>query len=332
MSLKTIFDSGSAIRKILTGTAVVGGVTLAAAGVLKWTGTDDLGAIKEQFNTLHGWYENALYNVGQYKEALAKANGFINDYKTKDDQLIDKVKEYESKIADLNKQIEQLQSQGGTDTETIKELQQQVKDLQAELDKAVSEDDYNQLEAEVARLQGELKKANSEVASLRSYIDGEMAKTTATTDKVNADDLTGQENLKLYLTYNFIDKETDRHEAKDLATLLGNYHDLDAYRESPIKLYYANKSQYYFPEARENPSDDASDYLDTNVVFMNNTNAFNKIATHDGWVDITNRNVNRHVVDGDKQIYNRDKRTLISLVNDTKWKSVTGQETDNGTK
>lgn len=329
MSLKTIFNSSSAIRKILTGTAVVGGVTLAAAGVLKWTGTDDLGAIKEQFNTLHGWYENALYNVGQYKEALAKANGFINDYKTKDDQLIAKVKEYESKISDLNKQIKDLQSQGGTDTETIKTLQKQVTDLEAELDKAVSEDDYNQLEAEVARLQGELKKANSEVADLRSYIDDEMGKTTATTDRVNSADLTGQENLKLYLTYNFIDKSADRHEAKDLATVLGNYHDLDAYRESPIKLYYVNNQQLYnLPESRENPSDDSSDYLYTNAVFMNNINAFNKIATHDGWVDVTNRKA----LDGDKQIYNRNLKTIISLVNDTKWKSVTGQETDNGTK
>lgn len=76
----SIFNSSSAIAKLVKGGIVVGSVTTVAFGVAKWTGTDDLASVKEQFNKLHGWYENALYNVGQYKEALTKANIHIKDF------------------------------------------------------------------------------------------------------------------------------------------------------------------------------------------------------------------------------------------------------------
>ena len=313
----SIFNSSSAISKLIKGGVVVGSVTTVAFGVAKWTGTDDLASVKEQFNKLHGWYENALYNVGQYKEALAKANIHIKDFQKKDDLLVEEINKYKSQIKDLNQQIEQLKANGNDkDKETIAQLQEQVKTLQAELDKAVSEEDYNKVETEIARLQNELQAANSEVASLKDYINNEMTNTTATTEKVDASTLTGDENLKLYLTYEWVSGYEGQDTSVDLTTMLSAYNDIDAFRESPIRLVYMGKDTYY-------------NGGQANVVFMNNTNAINKIATHtDDWEDITSSKV----CDGTKLLYNAKTNTILSYIDDTRWTEITGLESDNGTK
>ena len=313
----TIFNSSSAVAKLVKGGIVVGSVTTVAFGVAKWTGTDDLASVKEQFNKLHGWYENALYNVGQYKEALSKANIHINDFKKKDDLLVEQCNKYKAEISKLNQQIEDLKNNGtDKDKETIAQLQEQVKTLQAELDKAVSEEDYNKVETEIARLQNELTKANTEVASLKDYINNEMANTTATTEKVDASTLTGEEDLKLYLTYEWVNGHEGQDTSVDLATMLSAYNDIDAFRESPIKLAYIGKQTYY------------KDNL-TNVVFLNNTNAINKIATHtNDWEDITSS----AVCDGTKLLYNAKTNTILSCIDDTRWTEITGLPSDNGTK
>lgn len=314
----SIFNSSSAVAKLVKGGIVVGSVTTVAFGVAKWTGTTDLNDVKEQFNKLHGWYENALYNVGQYKEALAKANIHIKDFKKKDDLLVEDINKYKAQIKDLNQQIENLKANGNDkDKETIAQLQEQVKTLQAELDKAVSEDDFNQVQNEIARLQNELTKANTEVASLKDYINNEMTNTTATTEKVDASTLNGDENLKLYLSYEWVSGHEGQDTSADLATMLSAYNDIDAYRESPIKLAYIGKKTYY------------KDNL-TNVVFMNNTNAINKIATHTSdWEDITNSGV---ACDGSKLLYNAKTNTILSCIGDTRWTELTGLPSDNGTK
>lgn len=313
----SIFNSSSAVSKLIKGGVVVGSVTTVAFGVAKWTGTDDLASVKEQFNKLHGWYENALYNVGQYKEALAKANIHIKDFQKKDDLLVEEINKYKGQIKDLNTQIEQLKANGNDkDKETIAQLQDQVKTLQAELDKAVSEEDYNQVEAEIARLQNELQTANSEVASLKDYINNEMTNTTATTEKVDASTLTGEENLKLYLTYEWVSGHEGQDTSADLTTMLNSYNDIDAFRESPIKLVYMSKDTYY------------GDQGQANVVFMNNTNAINKIATHSDWEDITSSKV----CDGTKLLYNAKTNTILSCIDDTRWTEITGLDSDNGTK
>ena len=313
----SIFNSSSAIAKLVKGGIVVGSVTTVAFGVAKWTGTDDLASVKEQFNKLHGWYENALYNVGQYKEALTKANVHIKDFQKKDDLLVEEINKYKAEIAKLNQQIENLKANGtDKDKETIAKLQQQVADLNAELEKAVSQEDYNKVENEVARLQQELTKANAETKDLQSYINTEMANTTATTEKVDASTLNGDEDLKLYLTYNWVDGYTGQDTSTDLATMLNAYNDIDAYRESPIKLVYMGKETYY------------QDKL-TNVVFLNNTNAINKIATHTSdWEDITSSDV----CDGTKLLYNAKTNTILSCIDDTRWTEITGLPSDNGTK
>lgn len=313
----SIFNSSSAVAKLVKGGIVVGSVTTVAFGVAKWTGTDDLASVKEQFNKLHGWYENALYNVGQYKEALTKANVHIKDFQKKDDLLVEEINKYKAQIKDLNTQIENLKNNGtDKDKETIAKLQEQVTTLQAELDKAVSEEDYNKVENEIARLQNELTKANTEVASLKDYINNEMTNTTATTEKVDASTLTGDENLKLYLTYEWVAGHEGQDTSVDLAAMLSAYNDIDAFRESPIKLAYIGKQTYY------------KDNL-TNVVFLNNTNAINKIATHtDDWEDITSS----AVCDGTKLLYNAKTNTILSCIDDTRWTEITGLPSDNGTK
>lgn len=312
-----IFNSSSAVAKLIKGGVVVGSLTTVAFGVAKWTGTDDLASVKAQFNTLHGWYENALYNVGQYKEALTKANVHIADFQKKDDLLVGEINKYKAQIKDLNTQIENLKANGNDkDKETIAQLQEQVKTLQAELDKAVSEQDYNKVEKEIARLQNELNTANTEVASLKDYINNEMTHTTATTEKVDPSTLTGKENLKLYLTYNWVTGYEGQDTSADLATMLNAYNDIDAYRESPIKLVYLGKETYYQNNL-------------TNVVFLNNENAINKIATHtDDWEDITSTKV----CDGTKLLYNAKTNTILSCINDTRWTEITGLPSDNDTK
>lgn len=313
----SIFNSSSAVAKLVKGGIVVGSVTTVAFGVAKWTGTDDLASVKEQFNKLHGWYENALYNVGQYKEALTKANIHIKDFQKKDDLLVEEINKYKAQIKDLNTQIENLKNNGtDKDKETIAKLQEQVTTLQAELDKAVSEEDYNKVENEVARLQQELTKANAETKDLQSYINTEMANTTATTEKVDASTLTGDENLKLYLTYEWVAGHEGQDTSVDLAVMLSAYNDIDAYRESPIKLAYIGKQTYYQNNL-------------TNVVFLNNENAINKIATHtNDWEDITST----EVCDGTKLLYNAKTNTILSYINDTRWTEITGLPSDNGTK
>lgn len=313
----SIFNSSSAVAKLVKGGVMLGSITTVAFGVAKWTGTDDLASVKEQFNKLHGWYENALYNVGQYKEALTKANVHIKDFQKKDDLLVEEINKYKAQIKDLNTQIENLKNNGtDKDKETIAKLQEQVTTLQAELDKAVSEEDYNKVENEVARLQQELTKANAETKDLQSYINTEMANTTATTEKVDASTLTGNENLKLYLEYEWVDGYTGQDTSTDLATMLNAYNDIDAYRESPIKLVYMGKETYY------------QDKL-TNVVFLNNTNAINKIATHTSdWEDITSSKP----CDGTKLLYNAKTNTILSCIDDTRWTEITGLPSDNGTK
>lgn len=313
----SIFNSSSAVAKLVKGGIVVGSVTTVAFGVAKWTGTDDLASVKEQFNKLHGWYENALYNVGQYKEALTKANIHIKDFQKKDDLLVEEINKYKAQIKDLNQQIEDLKNNGtDKDKETIAKLQEQVTTLQAELDKAVSEEDYNKVETEIARLQQELTKANTEVASLKDYINNEMTNTTATTEKVDASTLTGDEDLKLYLSYEWVSGHEGQDTSVDLATMLSAYNDIDAFRESPIKLAYIGKQTYY------------KDNL-TNVVFLNNTNAINKIATHtNDWEDITSS----AVCDGTKLLYNAKTNTILSCIDDTRWTEITGLPSDNGTK
>ena len=181
----------SRIVKALIAGGTIGGIVF---GTLTWTGTTDLEAIKTAYNRALSNITTLTNNAEVYKTELARRLGLINDYKTKAESLQAKIDELEAKIAELKEH-------GTTDSDTIKQLQQEKAELQAKLDDAVSEEDYNALTAEIERLQSELTKANNEVASLKSYIEGQEA-TYADATAITAEDLQGDTSTEgLYYTW-----------------------------------------------------------------------------------------------------------------------------------
>ena len=181
----------SRIVKALIAGGTIGGIVFRT---LTWTGTTDLEAIKTAYNRALSNITTLTNNAEVYKTELARRLGLINDYKTKAESLQAKIDELEAKIAELKEH-------GTTDSDTIKQLQQEKAELQAKLDDAVSEEDYNALTAEIERLQGELTKANNEVASLKSYIDGQEA-TYADATAITAEDLQNETGVEgLYYTW-----------------------------------------------------------------------------------------------------------------------------------
>ena len=181
----------SRIVKALIAGGTIGGIVF---GTLTFTGTTDLQAIKDAYDRALSNITTLTNNAEVYKTELARRLGLINDYKTKAESLQAKIDELEAKIAELKEH-------GTTDSDTIKQLQQEKAELQAKLDDAVSEEDYNALTAEIERLQGELTKANNEVASLKSYIEGQEA-TYADAAAITAEDLQGDTSTEgLYYTW-----------------------------------------------------------------------------------------------------------------------------------
>ena len=181
----------SRIVKALIAGGTIGGIVF---GTLTWTGTTDLQAIKDAYDRALSNITTLTNNAEVYKTELARRLGLINDYKTKAESLQAKIDELEAKIAELKEH-------GTTDSDTIKQLQQEKAELQAKLDDAVSEEDYNALTAEIERLQSELTKANNEVASLKSYIEGQEA-TYKDATAITAEDLQGDTSTEgLYYTW-----------------------------------------------------------------------------------------------------------------------------------
>ena len=188
----------SRIVKALIAGGTIGGIVF---GTLTWTGTTDLEAIKTAYNRALSNITTLTNNAEVYKTELARRLGLINDYKTKAESLQAKIDELEAKIAELKEH-------GTTDSDTIKQLQQEKAELQAKLDDAVSEEDYNALTAEIERLQSELTKANNEVASLKSYIEGQEA-TYADATAITAEDLQGDTSTEgLYYTWETSNDDT----------------------------------------------------------------------------------------------------------------------------
>ena len=188
----------SRIVKALIAGGTIGGIVF---GTLTWTGTTDLEAIKNAYDRALSNITTLTNNAEVYKTELARRLGLINDYKTKAESLQAKIDELEAKIAELKEH-------GTTDSDTIKQLQQEKAELQAKLDDAVSEEDYNALTAEIERLQSELTKANNEVASLKSYIEGQES-TYADATAITAEDLQGDTSTEgLYYTWETSNDDT----------------------------------------------------------------------------------------------------------------------------
>ena len=169
------------IVKALIAGGTIGGIVF---GTLTFTGTTDLEAIKTAYNRALNNITTLTNNAEVYKTELARRLGLINDYKSKAGSL-------QAKIDDLESQIAQLKEQGTANDDIVKQLQEEKAQLQAQLDDAVSEEDYKALTDEIERLQGELTKANNEVASLKSYIESQEA-TYADATAITAEDLQGE--------------------------------------------------------------------------------------------------------------------------------------------
>ena len=152
-------QSSKVVKALIAG-GTIGGIVF---GTLTFTGTTDLEAIKTAYNRALNNITTLTNNAEVYKTELARRLGLINDYKSKAESL-------QAKINDLEAQLNELREHGTANDDIVKQLQEEKAQLQAQLDDAVSEEDYKALTDEIERLQGELTKANNEVASLKDVV------------------------------------------------------------------------------------------------------------------------------------------------------------------
>ena len=226
-------QSGRIVKALIAG-GTIGGIVF---GTLTFTGTADLETIKTAYNRALSNITTLTNNAEVYRTELARRLGLINDYKSKAESL-------QVKIDDLEAQIAKLKEQGSSNDELVEQLQQEKQQLQAQLDDAVSEEDYKALTDEIERLQSELTKANNEVASLKSYIEGQEA-TYADAKAVTAEDLQGEASTEgLYYTW----------ETNDSNTAINNYFNelnvVDERNESPVLMQASRNYVYYVGNMR----------------------------------------------------------------------------------
>lgn len=326
--------------KAVAGTLIAGALT---TGVMAWNGQANLNAVQDKFNTLKGWYTNAYNSITNYKEVIAEKNQQLDDFMKKDNALLQAIKDKNAEIARLTQQVKDLTSSGATDQATIDNLNKQIKELtskKTELeqekinlnqqidtlrqqitdleDQAITEDQYNTIKSKIETLQNELDKANKAAKTLddNTSLDGLTG-----IDKVySKDEISGSKDLLLYLTYTFV-TDNNGKEVSGLIGLLESYHDIDNYRESPIKLYYIGESI----NGKWTPEGGRTEYPTGQKVYINNKNAFDKIKAHTSEKTYNN---NWQVV-SDTKIYNKATNTVLVLTNDDNWKTLTGQDTDN---
>lgn len=214
-------QSSKVVKALIAG-GTIGGIVF---GTLTFTGTTDLEAIKTAYNRALSNITTLTNNAEVYKTELARRLGLINDYKSK-------AKSLQAKINDLETQIAQLKEQGTANDDIVKQLQEEKAQLQAQLDDAVSEEDYKALTDEIERLQGELTKANNEVASLKSYIEGQEA-TYADATAITAEDLQNEASTEgLYYRWETANNDTAVND------YLNKLNVVDECNESPVLVQW----------------------------------------------------------------------------------------------
>ena len=214
-------QSSKVVKALIAG-GTIGGIVF---GTLTFTGTTDLQAIKTAYNRALNNITTLTNNAKVYKTELARRLGLINDYKSKAESL-------QAKINDLETQIAQLKEQGTANDDIVKQLQEEKAQLQAQLDDAVSEEDYKALTDEIERLQGELTKANNEVASLKSYIEGQEA-TYADATAITAEDLQNEASTEgLYYRWETANNDTAVND------YLNKLNVVDECNESPVLVQW----------------------------------------------------------------------------------------------
>ena len=218
------------LTKAMIATAIAG---IAGFGTLQWAGHSDIEAVQNMYNRLYDNYQIALDNISIYQNEVNRTHGLIEGSAEKQQAL-------QNKIDELKQQLEQAQGGSEEDKALIAQLQQQIADLQAQLDAAATDEELNQLLAEIERLQGELNTANQEVATLREQI---ALKDASITDiqPITAEEVqNGTDIADLYFTFATSNSNTA------LDNYLNGLQVIDMYNQSPA-LLINNGNSYSMP-------------------------------------------------------------------------------------
>ena len=213
------------LTKAMIATAIAG---IAGFGTLQWAGHSDIEAVQNMYNRLYDNYQIALDNISIYQNEVNRTHGLIEGSAEKQQAL-------QNKIDELKQQLEQAQGGSEEDKALIAQLQQQIADLQAQLDAAATDEELNQLLAEIERLQNELNTANQEVATLREQI---AAKDASITDiqPITAEEVqNGTDIANLYYTFQMTDGSSNA-----ITDYFNNLQLVDELNESPVAISERN--------------------------------------------------------------------------------------------
>lgn len=213
------------LTKAMIATAIAG---IAGFGTLQWMGHSDIEAVQNMYNRLYDNYQIALDNISIYENEVNRTHGLIEGSAEKQQAL-------QNKIDELKQQLEQAQGGSEEDKALIAQLQQQIADLQAQLDAAATDEELNQLLAEIQRLQNELNTANEEVATLREQI---AAKDASITDiqPITAEEVqNGTDIANLYYTFQMTDGSTN-----NITQYFDGLQLIDELNESPVAISERN--------------------------------------------------------------------------------------------
>lgn len=256
--------------------------------------------------------------VKRLEQELATMTTDRDNYKKQAESLQKEIDDATAQINDIEDKISQSENGEITGDDTTKEV-----GANASL--------HDKILALINRYGLSLKetaKANTAAASLDQDITLDDVKLLDKTTSVD-DIKNGDANETLYLTYAWVTDKNGK-QIDGLTDFLGSYKDIDNYRESPIKLYYAGEiTPTNWVDKGARPT-----YPNFTKVYINNKTAFNKLKAHtttteseynNGWI-FDNSSPNRQVISNGKY------KVALVLVSDSEWKTLTGQESDNGTK
>lgn len=297
--------------KVITGVAAT---VIAGGAILTWTGKGNLDNVKAMYDSLYQNYQNALTNIGTYRDVLEKRMAQLNDMNQIKEQLLAECNEKDAKIKQLQAQLEELQGAGREeDTQRIQQLEAQIAQLEEEYNATV--DELNTLSSKYNDLTAQLTQANSDAKALEDEIKAKDAGITDTA-VLTEDQIDSGEDYKLYLTFAKASNSTTDKDISPAIAYLNSQKWFDAKRESPIQIHATGTGR------------------DTTSLYINNVNAFNMITANatEGFDENTNGvyypgsgNIYYLVVDGTKY--------EVVQASDNDWISVFGYETtDNGTK
>ena len=298
--------------KVITGAAAT---VIAGGAILTWTGKGNLDNVKAMYDSLYQNYQNALTNIGTYKDVLDKKKAQLKDMNAIKEQLLAECNEKDAKIKQLQAQLEELQGAGREeDTQRIQELETQIAQLQEEYDATVEE--LNTLSSKYNDLTEQLTQANSDAQALEDEIKAKDAGITDTA-VLTEDQIDSGEDYKLYLTFAKASNSTTDKDISSAIAYLNSQKWFDAKRESPIQIHATGTGR------------------ETTSLYINNVNAFNMITANatEGAVD---ENTNGVYYPGSGDIYylvvDGTKYELVKASDNT-WTTTFGYETtDNGTK